>query len=519
MSDTVPGVSSDAAPHARATRTVTDQLRLLIEEQTDYAIFLLDPSGHIASWNAGAARLKGYRADEIIGRHFSIFYTDDAVARDHPAHELEIAAREGRYEEEGWRLRKDGSRFWANVVITALREGGELIGYGKVTRDLTSRRLAEEQLRAMATDLEGANARLEEFRTLVSGVRDYAIFMLDAGGHVRTWNPGAEKLKGYTETEIVGRHFSLFYPPEDREQKLPGRALEIAARKGRFVHEGWRVRKDGTRFWADVLITALRNQYGTLVGFAKITRDLTERREAEQELRRTAEELRRANAELDAFASLAAHDLVEPLHTIAGMAELVAHRYGPQLGDDGRLLLGEITGGARRMDARIDALLRYARAGRGEIRRVPVRLSTAVAEAVSGLHGLVRERDARIVFDEAMPVVLADPALLDSVLQNFLSNAIKFTEGPAPRVDVTAEPAQAGVVRISIRDRGVGIAPEHRDRIFAAFKRLHSADEVPGTGIGLALCERLVRRQGGELGVDSTPGAGSRFWFTLPEAR
>ena len=503
---------------ARA-RSVADQLRLLIAAQTEYAIFLLDTTGHIASWNAGAQRLKGYRPEEIIGQHFSVFYTEEANARNHPAHELELAIRDGRYEEEGWRVRKDGSRFWADVVITALRDDGELVGFGKVTRDLTSRGLAEEQLRALTIDLEAANARLEEYRQLVAGVRDYAIFMLDAGGHIRTWNMGAHNLKGYEEADIVGRHFSVFYTPEDRANDVPARALETAAREGRFKAEGWRLRKDGSRFWADVLITALRNEQGTLIGFAKITRDLTERRETDQALHRTAEELRRTNVELDQFASFAAHDLVEPLHTIAGMAELVVRRHASELDEDGRMLLGEITAGARRMDARIDALLRYARTGRGKLATVPVPLSRAVAEAVNGLHGLVRERDARVSYDEPMPVVMADPALLDSVLQNFVSNAIKFTEGPSPRVDVSAEPADDDVVRIDVRDYGIGIAPEHRDRIFAAFSRLHSAENVPGSGIGLALCERIVRRHGGDIGVESTPGAGSRFWFTLPEAR
>src|SRR4051812_43744449 len=262
-----------------AEQTGAEQLRLLVDAVVDYAIFLLDPGGRILTWNAGAARIKGYTAEEIIGQHFSRFYTAPDIARNHPAHELEIAAREGRYEEEGWRLRKDGSRFWANIVITALRdERGELLGFGKVTRDLTARRLSEEQARGQAAELLELNRDLSQFQLLVSAIRDYAIFILDPSGYVRTWNVGAEAIKGYTEPEIVGRHFSVFYTEDDRARNHPAEELERAARDSRYEEEGWRLRKDGSRFWASVVITALRNDQGILVGYAKITRDLTARR-------------------------------------------------------------------------------------------------------------------------------------------------------------------------------------------------------------------------------------------------
>ena len=238
---------------------------LLVESVQDYAIFALDPSGHILSWNEGAFRLKGYTADEIIGRHFSIFYPPEDVARGKTAWELEVAARDGRVEDEGWRIRKDGSRFWANVVITALRDpSGALVGFGKVTRDLTERHKNEDELRQSE----------ERFRLIVQNVRDYAIFMLDPQGYIETWNEGARRIKGYSEQEIIGRHFSTFYPREDVERGKPPRELEVAAREGRFEDEGWRIRKDGSSFWANVVITALRDARGRLVGYGKITRDL-----------------------------------------------------------------------------------------------------------------------------------------------------------------------------------------------------------------------------------------------------
>jgi PAS domain S-box-containing protein len=247
--------------------------RLLVESVDDYAIFALDPDGFILSWNAGAQRFKGYTADEIIGKHFSIFYPQEKIDEGFPEFELREAARVGRFEDEGWRVRKDGTRFWANVVITALHDpSGRLVGYAKVTRDLTERRMAEEALRESE----------ERFRLIVQGVKDYAIFMLDPTGHITTWNAGAQRIKGYTADEIIGKHFSAFYPPEVVASGHPEHELEIAKQKGVYEEEGWRVRKDGSQFWANVVITALRREDGSLAGFTKVTRDLTERRASEQ---------------------------------------------------------------------------------------------------------------------------------------------------------------------------------------------------------------------------------------------
>jgi PAS domain S-box-containing protein len=274
-----------------------DHIRLLVESQSDYAIFLLDESGHVRTWNDGARRLKGYAADEIIGRHFSVFYPADQVAAGVPDRILEDARAIGRYEAEGWRVRRDGTMFWADVVITALRDENDvLVGFGKVTRDLTSRQLATEQLRTAAAELRIANAELEQFRLLVMNVRDYAIFVLDVSGRIRTWNPGAENIKGYTADEVIGRHFELFYTEAARARRHPAYELEVAGREGRFEEEGWRVRKDGSLFWANVVISALRDERGGLVGFAKVTRDLTERRRS-QELLERSERLARDEAQ------------------------------------------------------------------------------------------------------------------------------------------------------------------------------------------------------------------------------
>ncbi|AMK17627.1 PAS/PAC sensor hybrid histidine kinase [Sphingobium sp. MI1205] len=245
-----------------------NRFELLVQSVTDYAIYMLSVDGTVISWNAGARRFKGYEADEIIGLHFSRFYTPEDQAAGIPALALNTADREGRFEAEGWRVRKDGTHFWANVVIDPIRDcTGKLIGFAKGTRDLTERRAAQEALRASE----------ERFRLLVESVTDYAIYMLDPVGTITSWNAGAERFKGYAAGEILGQNFSRFYSEEDRMAGVPSRALDTAAREGRFEAEGWRIRKDGSRFWASVVIDAIRNPMGDLIGFAKITRDLTER--------------------------------------------------------------------------------------------------------------------------------------------------------------------------------------------------------------------------------------------------
>ena len=255
--------------------------RTFVEAVADYAIFVLDPSGRVVSWNRGAQRLKGYSPQEIIGQHFSVFYPQESKA--HAEELLALASATGSAAEDGWRVRKDGARFWASVVITALREpDGRLIGFSKITRDLTERRRDEERARLGE----------ERFRHLVEGVGDYAIFLLEPDGTIATWNSGAQRIKGYSAGEVVGRHFSMFYPREALERDWPKRELQEASRVGRFEDEGWRLRKDGTRFWANVVITAMRDPAGKLQGFSKITRDLTERRAHEEQLRRSEERFR-----------------------------------------------------------------------------------------------------------------------------------------------------------------------------------------------------------------------------------
>jgi PAS domain S-box-containing protein len=277
------GSSPNSTGNVAATAWQEEPFRRLVDSVTDYAIFLLDTEGNVASWNRGAQRLKGYLPAEIIGKHFSTFYPKSALDKGWPQHELDTARRLGRFEDEGWRLRKDGTRFWASVVITPVRDdAGRLLGFAKVTRDLTERRQNEERLRQSE----------ERSRMLIEGVQDYAIFLVDVDGKVSSWNAGAERIQGYKPAEIIGKHISTFYPQEALDRDWPARELESAARLGRFEDEGWRLRKDGTRFWANVVITSLRGADGRLRGFSKITRDLSERREHEERLRQSEERFR-----------------------------------------------------------------------------------------------------------------------------------------------------------------------------------------------------------------------------------
>jgi len=290
--------------------------RLLIEAVTDYAIYMLDPTGIVMSWNPGAQRFKGYAPSEIIGQHFSRFYTEEDRKQGIPALALKTAVREGKFESEGWRVRKDGSRFWAFVVIDPIRTAaGELVGFAKITRDLTERKLAEEALKQTQ----------EQFRLLVQGVSDYAIYMLDPEGVVANWNLGAHRIKGYTSEEIIGNHFSIFYTDEDREAGEPQKVLEVVERDGRLEKEGWRVRKDGSRFWAHVVIDAIRDDDGKLIGYAKITRDITERQEAQRQLEVARQALMQSQ-KMEAIGQLTggvAHDFNNLLMAVLGSLELM----------------------------------------------------------------------------------------------------------------------------------------------------------------------------------------------------
>jgi PAS domain S-box-containing protein len=351
---------------------------------------------------------------------------------------------------------------------------------------------------------------------LVETVSDYAIFLLDPDGHVASWNRGAQRIKGYRAEEIIGRHFSAFYTDEDRARDHPARELEIASQEGRYEEEGWRVRKDGSMFWANVVITAVRSDEGALIGYAKVTRDLTERRAAEQALRAKNEELTRANRELDRFASVAAHDLREPLRTVAGFSELLVARYEDQLDERAQGYLLHITAANVRMERLVDGLLHYARSGDAAQPAHRVVVLGCVEVVLEDLQGAIAERDAelRVAVPDDVAVMCTEQDL-SAVLRNLVSNAVKFANPQRPEVRIRARRVEDGW-RIEVADNGIGIDAADRPRIFDAFQRLHSPAEYPGTGLGLAIAQRVLERHGGAIGVDTTEGPGSLFWFVLP---
>ena len=353
-----------------------------------------------------------------------------------------------------------------------------------------------------------ANDRAQQLILLVEQVRDYAIFMLDADGHVATWNRGAERINGYRAEEIIGRHFSTFYTPDAIERDHPAYELRVAIKEGRFEEEGWRVRKDGSRFWSNVVITTIYDREGRHIGFGKVTRDLSERRALQEDLERSNEDLRR-------FASLAAHDLAEPLRTIGGFADLINRRYGDQLPAEAQPFFQQIVNGVGRMDALIGSLLGYARAGDVAPGNGLVAIAPVVSGVLADLAAAIEESEARISVEvPADAHVHAGEYGLALVLQNLVSNALKFGGEEQPRIEIGAAPID-GAWRVSVRDHGAGIDPDEAQVIFQPFRRGRLAS-APGNGLGLTTCKRIVERHRGTIGVTSQPGDGSEFWFTLP---
>jgi PAS domain S-box-containing protein len=495
------GVPAATQEHARLSE---ERFRLLVEGVRDYAIFMLDPEGHVASWNAGAERLKQYRAGEIIGQHFSVFYPPEALARDWPNTELRAARRDGRFEDEGWRIRKDGSQFWASVVITAIRDAaGELIGFSKITRDLTERRAREEEVRHSE----------ERFRLMVEAVRDYAIFMLDPDGRVASWNAGAERIKGYRPSEILGQHFSRFYPPERIAAGWPEHELATARATGRFEEEGWRIRKDGSRFWASVVISAVHDQTGELRGFTKVTRDLTERRRIET--------LEAEGKQITEFLAMLGHELRNPLAPIRNaVAVMGAKGTADPTTRWARELIERQVGHLSRL---VDDLLDVGRITSGKItlQKETIDLAPVVSRALEAARPLQDER--RHVIDVDLgpgPVLVQGDAMrLVQVVVNLLSNAAKYTpDGGHVWVRLRREGDDAV---LSVRDDGVGMSADLLPRVFDIFVQGdRSLDRAEGgLGIGLSLVERLLALHGGTIRAYSAgPGQGSELVVRLPVA-
>ncbi|MDC7745472.1 hybrid sensor histidine kinase/response regulator [Rhizobium binxianense] len=493
------------------------RFRLLVDAITDYAIYMLSPEGIVTSWNTGAQRFKGYKPSEILGEHFSRFYLEEDRAAGIPARALATAAEQGRFEGEGWRQRKDGTRFWAHVIIDPIRRpSGELIGYAKITRDLTERRAAEKAIRQSE----------EQFRRLIQGVSDYAIYMLDPDGNVSSWNFGAERIKGYRPKEIIGRHFSTFYTPEDRAAGVPETALNIARAEGRFEREGWRVRKDGTRFWASVVIDVIRDDEGGVLGFAKITRDITEKMETQRALEQAREELFQSQ-KMEAIGQLTggiAHDFNNLLMAVLGSLEILKKRMPQDLSLTS--LVDNAMQGAQRGAALTQRMLAFSR--RQELHMEPIDVSGLVRGMMDMLSRSLGPLTAiETSFPVRLPTILTDPNQLEMAILNLVVNArdampsggrivLRASEETVPSGKRPLPPGR--YVRIAVIDEGEGMDAKTMEQAITPFFTTKGVGK--GTGLGLSMVQGLASQSGGRLMLKSSPGEGTtaELWFPVVTA-
>ncbi|RLU11238.1 hybrid sensor histidine kinase/response regulator [Pseudomonas prosekii] len=492
------------------------RFRLLIDAVVDYAIYMIDPDGIITSWNAGARRFKGYEEAEILGEHFSRFYTETDRHAGLPQRALDTARNEGRFEGEGWRVRKDGTHFWSHVVIDPILDAsGVLLGYAKITRDLTDRKMAEETLKQSE----------QQFRLLVQSVTDYAIYMLDASGRLTNWNLGAQRIKGYRPEEVIGQHFSIFYTPDDREAGEPQRALETAAREGRFENKAWRLRKDGTQFFAHVVVDPIWGETGMLLGFAKITRDITEVTQAQHALEQTREALFQAQ-KMQAIGQLSggiAHDFNNLLTVILGNLEIVRKR----VGEDPKIvrLLENATQGAMRGVSLTQRMLAFAR--RQELKTEAVEIPALI----QGITGLLRSSLGPAVklqtrFAADLEPAAADVNQLELAVLNLATNARdampdggKIVIGA--RTEEISDPAKSSLppgryVCLSVVDNGTGMDAATLASATDPFFTTKGVGK--GTGLGLSMVHGFIAQLGGRFILKSEKGVGTTAELWMPVA-
>jgi PAS domain S-box-containing protein len=489
---------TDRRTKAEAALAVSEEhFRMLVTGVKDYAIFMLDPTGHVATWNAGAERIKQYKAEEIIGQHFSRFYMPEDLAAGKTEIELEIAAREGKYEEEGWRVRKDGSRFWASVVITAFHDThGELRGFSKVTRDITERRESER------------------IRSIVDNVVD-GIITFDENGTIESLNPAAELIFGYRVEDLLGTSVRLLAADATNWASCAG--------TGEGIREVFGRRKDGVVFPVDLAVGAFHFQGRR--AYTAVVRDITERRKAEEQLRYYAQQLRdknaelaRSNQELDDFAYIASHDLKEPLRGIHNYAGFLLEDYAGKLDDEGQAKLQTLSRLAQRMEVLIDSLLQFSRVGRIELCGQETDLNEGVRAALESLQITLREEKVEIRIPRPLPTVRCDRVRVGEVFHNLITNAIKYNDRQPKWVEIGYR-EDGGPTVFYVRDNGIGIPPKHHEAVFRIFKRLHGRDKYGGgTGAGLTIVKKIVERHGGRIWLESAAGEGTTFFFTLAPA-
>ncbi|HJV64563.1 MAG TPA: PAS domain S-box protein [Geomonas sp.] len=496
-------------------KVLTDgQFRLMVQQIKDYAVFMLDPKGYILSWNDGAQRIKGYSASEIIGKHFSIFYPREEAKAGKPDRELEMARSAGSLELEGWRLRKDGSRFWAGITITPLFDAlGELIGFNKITRDFTERRQMEDALQKSRNMFE----RLFE-------TSPDAIVVVDGNGTIRKLNQQAEVLFGYMREELIGARVERLVPEQYQRSHRQYRRSYFQDPRPRKMGAGlelYGLTQDGRSIPVDIMLTPIDTSEGTWA-FA-VVRDITRQRQSDAKimelnaaLKSQIEQLEASNRELEAFSYSVSHDLRAPLRHVIGFVDLLNSRNPEGLDDKSRHYLQVITEAARKMGNLIDDLLSFSRMGRTEMMKSRLDFGQLVRDIARELAAEARERTIEWKI-RPLPEVMGDAAMLRQVVYNLLANAVKFTRDKERATIEVGAVEQEREIRFFVRDNGVGFDSAYVNKLFGLFQRLHRAEEFEGTGVGLAIVQRIIARHGGRAWAEGSLGQGATFWFSLPK--
>ena len=483
-----------------ALRESEERYRLLLDGIHNYAVFMMDPKGQILSWNAGAERIKGYAADEIIGHNFSCFFPPEEIERGSPEEILRLTTAGGSHEEQGMRVRKDGSRFLASLVFTALRDlDGNLRGFSEFSHDLTESKESEAR-----------------YRGLLEAAPD-AMVVVNVAGDIVLLNVRAEKEFGYSRDELVGQKVKNIIPKGFAERIIADGTRSAAEALAQQIGTGIELigrRKDGSEFPIEIMLSPLESTEGILVTAA--IRDISVRKKSEEHLVKTVGELKRSNDELQQFAYVSSHDLQEPLRMVASYTQLLAKRYKGRLDSDADEFIAFAVDGCNRMQGLIQDLLAYSRAGTNGKVFCEVSAEDALQQALTNLR-ITIEQSGAVVSHDSLPAIKTDETQLTQVFQNLIGNAIKYRSTEAPRVHVSAANNVSNEWIFSVRDNGLGIAPQYFERIFVLFQRLHGRNEFEGTGIGLAICKKVLERLGGRIWVESQPEKGSTFYFALPE--
>lgn len=498
-----------AAPGAVAEAR---QLLKSVLQVTQDGMVVVGRDGIVHVFNDAAGDMLGFLPANVVGKPMSVLMPEMEPAGD-GRNLPDILTDTGVGEAGEIAVRRhDGSEVLSEVNVVEVKVA-ETSLFVCALRDVTARRAARRRMDKMKRALVEAETLQ---RALMEGNTDYAIIVLDPDGNVLMWNAGAQKLKGYAAHEIIGRNFAVFYTEEDQAKGVPRAALRSATEKGKFEDESLRVRKDGSTFWASQVVSPIRSEDGDLTGFVKVTRDITERKTAEAALHDHVEKLNRSNQELDDFAYIASHDLKEPIRGLSNNARFLQEDFSDVVDDAGKRRLNRMIYLCGRMESLIDDLLYFSRLSRQDLGVQPVDLNLVIRDIELMMETTLRERNAAIVVDTPLPTIVCDVPRVTEVFRNLITNAVKYNDKPEKRVEVGVAGREHGFPVFFVRDNGIGIEDRFFSDIFRIFKRLNEEDDsIKGTGVGLTFVKKIVERHGGRIWLESEPGRGTTFFFTL----